>query len=145
MSTRNFWYRIPDAQEATAKIAVPLVVLFHPDGSNGSRMVNRGGYLAHSEANHYAIAAPNAVDGKFNIAASDNEVQFIDDMIQTMTADPRVDADKIYLIGFSAGATMALITSIHSKLKFSGIAAVAGQPTKAQKVDLRGGSILDAN
>lgn len=129
---RSFWFHVP-ALETNA--LMPLVILLHPSGSNGNRMVNLGGYLGHAKANGYAIVAPNAINGEFNTGGrrADNrtvidDVLFIEDIVATMSTDHRIDARRIYLIGFSSGATMLLRVAIESSFKFAGLAAVAGLP-----------------
>ncbi len=114
---------------------MPLVILLHPDGSNGIRMVNRGGFLAHSDLHGYAVAAPNALAGGFlleqtsgNDDKPNQDILFLQTMVQTLLENPQIDSNKVYLVGFSSGATMAFKAALESNLKLAGLAAVAGLP-----------------
>jgi poly(3-hydroxybutyrate) depolymerase len=88
---------------------LPLVFSLHGDGGNGSGM--RVALPLEGQANFGAVFVyPNAPGGTFEYfsdAGRAREVQFVRDVIEALVVEFGVDRARVFITGFSGGATMA--------------------------------------
>lgn len=89
--------------------ALPLVFSLHGDGGNGAAM--RGALPLEGQATSGAVFIyPNAPGGTFEYYTYDGrsrEAVFVTDVIAAMNAEFGIDTTRVFVIGFSGGATMA--------------------------------------
>jgi polyhydroxybutyrate depolymerase len=103
---------------------VPLVVNMHGLTSN------RGSQMAWSAMNKVAeregflVAYPDAVNGDW-LGPEDN-LGFIDAIIDQVSSEYSVDASRIYATGFSQGGMMSYLLSVERSDRFAAVASVAG-------------------
>jgi poly(3-hydroxybutyrate) depolymerase len=103
--TRTFVLSIPNPRVAN----LPLVFSLHGDGGNGAGM--RAALPLEAPANSGAVFVyPNAPGGTFEYYSDlgrTREVQFVRDVIDALEAELTIDRTRVFITGFSGGATMA--------------------------------------
>ncbi len=90
--------------------ALPIVIAFHGDGGTGRGL--RGSMPFDREAGERGVLAVyvDAIGGTFEYysdAGRAREVTLVEDLIAALGAAFTVDASRVYLAGFSGGATLA--------------------------------------
>ncbi|HMM68018.1 MAG TPA: cellulase family glycosylhydrolase [Dokdonella sp.] len=92
-----------------AGTALPLVFSLHGDGGNGTAM--RAALPLEAQAASGAIFVyPNAPGGTFEYYTYDGrsrEAVFVTDVIAAMQSEFGIDTTRVFVVGFSGGATMA--------------------------------------
>lgn len=100
---RPFVLARPDPGEA----GLPLVIMLHGDGGTGAGIRA----AVPLESNFRAVYAyPDAPGGTFEyytIAGRVKEAQFVNDLIAALQAELAIDPARVFVAGFSGGATMA--------------------------------------
>ncbi len=103
--TRSFILAVPNPTAAN----LPLVLSLHGDGGNAASM--RAGLPLEAASNDGAIFVyPNAPGGTFEYfsdAGRAREVQFVRDVIELLVTERQIDRTRVFITGFSGGATMA--------------------------------------
>ena len=107
--TRTYLLARPDPMPATA---LPLVISMHGDGGNSAGM--RGALPLETAATNAGGKAvfvyPKSKDGAFEYwsdAGRAHEGQFVQQLIASLHGSLGTDSGRVYLVGFSGGATMA--------------------------------------
>jgi polyhydroxybutyrate depolymerase len=90
--------------------ASPLVFSLHGDGGTGAGM--RAALPLEAQAASGAVFVyPNAADGStfeyYTYAGRTAEVRLVQDVIAALAAEFGIDTQRVYIAGFSGGATMA--------------------------------------
>lgn len=135
--SRSYIVRAPD--DATQPM--PLLIMFHGAGGDGSRAETATGLTELAEIEGFVVAYPNgtpanAVAGELawnaggccGLARSDNvdDVAFVLAMIAELQAEYPINASRIYLAGYSNGGMMSYrLACEHSDL-FAGVAVISG-------------------
>lgn len=108
-TTRTFLLARPTSMPAGA---LPLVISLHGDGGTSTGM--RSGLPLETAASQAAGQAvfvyPKSKDGAFEYwssAGRAHEGQFVQQIIATLHTEFGIDTSRVYLAGFSGGATMA--------------------------------------
>src|SRR5690606_798289 len=94
---------------------VPLVVNFHGSGGSPEQQAELSGFDALADRERFAVAYPAGVFAdsssarSWNASAGDgvNDVQLARDVIADVGARLAVEAERIYVTGFAAGARLA--------------------------------------
>jgi polyhydroxybutyrate depolymerase len=90
--------------------ALPLVFSLHGDGGTGAGM-RAALPLEAQTANGAVFVYPNAADGStfeyYTYAGRTAEAQFVQAVIAALAAEFGIDTQRVYVAGFSGGATMA--------------------------------------
>lgn len=123
----------------TASSPVPMVVLLHGYGSNGSRQSSYMNLPTLAESKQFLLVAP---DGTLNprgerfwnageiccdfFNSKINDEQFLTDLVSLMTRKHHVDARRIYLVGHSNGGAMAYRMACRHPSLFAGLVSLAG-------------------
>ncbi len=90
-------------------VALPLVFSLHGDGGNGAAMRN-GLPLEAQAATGAVFIYPSAPGGSFEYWTYDGrsrEAVFVTDVIAAMQTEFGIDTARVFVVGFSGGATMA--------------------------------------
>ncbi|MBB5209088.1 glycosyl hydrolase family 18 protein [Chiayiivirga flava] len=104
--TRHYLLATPTAAPAGP---LPLVISLHGDGGSGAGM-RAALPLEAAAAGAAVFAYPDAAGGTFeywNDAGRQREATFVTDLIAALDAELDLDTGRVYLAGFSGGATMA--------------------------------------
>jgi polyhydroxybutyrate depolymerase len=105
--TRPFVLAYPASPASTQ--GLPLVFSLHGDGGNGTGM--RAALPLEAQATRGAVFVyPSAPGGTFEYYTYDGrtrEVTFVRDVIAALRAEFGIDTSRVFIAGFSGGATMA--------------------------------------
>jgi polyhydroxybutyrate depolymerase len=105
-------------------VDAPLVVNMHGLTLNRSFQMTASGMNAVAEQEGFLVAYPDAVGGDWS-GPQDN-IGFIDLLIDDVSSQYSVDSSKVYATGFSQGGAMSYILSVAMPDRFAAIASVSG-------------------
>lgn len=140
----------------------PLVIMLHGFGGTGLTAARETGWSAKAERESFIVAYPEATrpdksspphfrrnpqawndgSGRFHAAAQNiDDVAFIDAMINSIEAGFAIDPNRIFVTGFSNGASMTFRVGAELSHRIAAIAPVAGtcwleQPEPSHLVSL---------
>ncbi|MGH7779385.1 MAG: alpha/beta hydrolase family esterase [Candidatus Binataceae bacterium] len=130
------------------KTPAALVIVLHGAGGSGARMIERDGWIAASDKNGFILAGPDAEpvrpsepesflknprawnDLSARGSAAHRQIDdtgFIDALITRLSGEYRIDPRRIYVTGFSSGASMTLTLGVKLAARIAAIAPVSGQ------------------
>jgi len=125
----------------------PLLIAFHPSSSSGLKMREMSGRVLERLArkNGFAIAYPDGFEGHFNdcrrMASYSARTKNIDDVgytraiIDDVASHYKIDRQRVYALGYSNGAQMALRLAMQTPDLVAGIIAIsANVPTPENNV-----------
>ncbi len=143
--TRQYLLHLPSGY--TKGRLLPLVIMLHGMGGSGVNAVRETGWSAMADAENFIVAYPDASrpdpdrqpslrnnapdwnDGSGRFHAGErgiDDVAFIRALIDRLAAEHPVDRRKIYVTGFSNGASMAFRVGAELSDQVAAIAPVAG-------------------
>jgi polyhydroxybutyrate depolymerase len=120
--SRNYTIYVPSSY--TPLEDAPLVLNMHGLTLNRGFQMSASGMNAVAEQEGFLVVYPDAVNGDW-FGPQDN-VGFIDGLLEAVSSDYSVDASKIYASGFSQGGAMSYILSVERPHTFAAIASVGG-------------------
>lgn len=112
----------------------PLVILLHHAGGTGTDFMESTRFAMLAMKTGYILAYPDGVDNSWGyldeaeIHPQDlytNDWDFLDVLIDQLSADYAVDAERVYLVGYSNGGLLALRTMCEHGAQLAGIAVIA--------------------
>ena len=126
---RHYLVHVPPAERSNAP--VPVVLLLH--GGYGSAVgVTRvtGGFQALADRAGFIAVYPDAKgnhwdDGRETLMSRTNDVAFIAVLLDTLAAEHRIDAQRVYAVGISNGGMMTLRLACELSNRFAAVATVA--------------------
>lgn len=137
-AARSFLLHVPQGIDSRA--AVPLVVVFHGGGGNGTNAARMSGMDDEADTGRFIVAYPNGT-GRLGRAlltwntwaccgpALDDQVddvRFVRAMVESISREYRIDPRRIYATGMSNGAMMTYRVGCELSDIFAAIAPVAG-------------------
>lgn len=133
--TREYRLFIPSAYNGTT--AVPLVLNLHGYGSNNFEQDLYANFWSLADTANFIIALPNGtLDpigsrywNAFDVGGVD-DVAFIDNLIDTLSALYNIDPQRIYSTGFSNGGFMSYKLACALSNRIAAIAPVSGTSTQ---------------
>lgn len=126
---------------------LPLVIMLHGMGGTALDAVRETGWSARADERTFVIAYPEATrpdatkppslgrnpqawndgSGRFHAAERNvDDVAFLDRVIDTIAVDHSIDARRIFVAGFSNGASMAFRAAVELRHPLAAIAAHSG-------------------
>jgi poly(3-hydroxybutyrate) depolymerase len=102
---------------------VPLVILLHGSGRDGSSLAEKWAKLAEDEG--FIAAGPNSSNADYWKAPEDGP-RFLRDLVEHLRLRYPIDPRRIYLFGHSAGAGFALQMGLLESRYFAAVAIHAG-------------------
>ena len=136
---RTYLIHVP--ADASAENPLPLLVMFHGAGGDGTRAEVTTGFTADSNDNDFIVAYPNgtaanSIAGELAWNAGNccglprardvDDVGFISGMLAQIEAKYAVDTSRVYLAGFSNGGMMTYRLACQLPGTFAAIAVVSG-------------------
>lgn len=124
-------YTVHTPASYTANHRYPVIIAF--DGLNGS--AKRAELLSGFNTLPALIIYPDALLGKYGTTAWQgapyspkgvSDVQFVDDLLTQVEKDFCIDTEKIYTIGMSNGAGVALLAACELKGRIAGTVGISG-------------------
>ncbi len=114
--------------------ALPLVLALHGSGNTVESLVQATRLDHAASAGGFVVAYPEAIrllwNGGFCCTAGRGDpaadVRFLDRVITEVSAARRIDTDRIYAVGVSAGGIMAYRLACDLAGRIAGVASVAG-------------------
>lgn len=88
-------------------VGLPLVIALHGDGGSGTGMRASLNLEADIRAVHVYLNAAGGTFEYWNDAGRTNEVNFVRALVANLGASMMLDESRVFLTGFSGGATMA--------------------------------------
>jgi polyhydroxybutyrate depolymerase len=124
---RRFLVHLPpgDARRAT----LPVVFNLHGSGGSPEGQLATSGLAPLADAQHFALVAPAAVDGRWNVPpdpSKPDDVRFVSDMIDAVSGMFCVDKRQVYSTGFSGGGRMSSQLACDLSGRIGAIAAIGG-------------------
>jgi len=110
---RTFLLRVPKSYDDTKEL--PLVISLHGAGENGSKSEKQSGFTALAQKENFIVTYPTGlIFGSrtgpawtfFQTTSNGkefNDVVFINDLINKIKSELKIDSKRIYLVGHSNG------------------------------------------
>ncbi len=148
---------------AGAQQTVPLVIMLHGYGGNSSYSMRETRWSAKADVERFAVVYPDATrrypdqapsllnnpqawndgSGRFHAPGREvNDVEFIRRLIAELTKQHPIDPRRVYVTGFSNGASMALRVGAELADRVTAIAPVAGASWLDSVQPVRGISLM---
>jgi polyhydroxybutyrate depolymerase len=145
---RTYALHVPSRYDG--KTPAALVIALHGAGGSGARTLTREGWVAASDRDGFIVAGPDALpirpseaegfrtnptawNDLGQTATPDtahhrvDDVGFISALITRLSSEYRIDPRRIYVTGFSSGASMTLTLGVKLAGRLAAIAPVSGQ------------------
>ncbi len=132
---RTYLLHVPSSYDGLS--AVPLVLVLHPFGGNGSWFEIMTGFSVKADSNNFIVVYPNGTGSPLSWnagnccgnAMEDNidDVGFISALVDTISANYIIDSARIFATGFSNGSMMSYRLAAELSNKIAAIAAASGQ------------------
>ncbi|HEV3365757.1 MAG TPA: PHB depolymerase family esterase [Acidimicrobiia bacterium] len=114
--------------------AAPLVLILAGVGNTGESMVGATGFDRVAEREGLVVAYPEGVNETWNAGycclgratSGPDDVGFLTRLIDDIATKNRIDAERVYAVGVSAGAMMAYRLACERAERIAGVGSVAG-------------------
>jgi polyhydroxybutyrate depolymerase len=114
---------------ASAGAALPLVFNLHGSGGTPEDQLQLSGLEALAESEGFVVVAPEGVERMWNVpvdAAKPDDVRFMAELIDQVSALTSVDRQRVYATGFSGGGRMVSQLACDLSDRIAAIAAIGG-------------------
>jgi polyhydroxybutyrate depolymerase len=130
---RNYTVYVPSTY--SPQVDAPLVVNLHGYTLNRGFQMTHSGMNAVAEREGFLVAYPDAINSDW-FGPQDN-IGFVDRLIDEVSSQYSINANRVYAAGFSQGGMMSYLLSVARPYKFAAIASVSGpRPLAAPDVYL---------
>ena len=138
-------YRLHLPKEGDKETPVPLVLMLHGAGGTALLTEEHYGWDAKADQEHFIVAYPQALpkdlsepynfrqnptiweDGSGRRSVKVADIEFLAGVIEDISKEHKVDPKKIFMTGFSNGASMTFRAGIELSDRLTAIAPVAGR------------------
>lgn len=124
---RRYLVYLPATYDGHA--ALPLVLELHGSGGTPEGQLGASQLSAVADAERFAIVAPEAVGGRWNVPpdpAKVDDVRFASDLLDAMERQVCVDRQRVYATGFSGGGRMSSQLACDLSERVAAVAAIGG-------------------
>jgi polyhydroxybutyrate depolymerase len=107
---------------------LPLVLDLHPSGGTSAGQARTSGFEDLAARERFVVASPQAENGRWNVPVQESradDVIYIKDVIDHVSAQVCIDATRIFATGFSGGGRMASLLGCVLNSRIAAIAPVA--------------------
>jgi polyhydroxybutyrate depolymerase len=125
---RTYALHVPDEIDAPA----PLVIVLHGRFGDGAGMEEYSQFDRVADAEGFIVAYPDGVGGEWNFtqgisgyADAQDDIAFLNTLIDEIAAEHEIDLTRVYLAGFSNGGFMAQRVACENPARFAGFASVS--------------------
>lgn len=115
----HYWANVPKQYDLKKKW--PLIVAFHGTGGTGDMFLKRRWEQISNEKG-YLVIAPKSTGNNWDMKDED----FVLGCLADFKKDYQVDTSRVYLTGFTGGASMALLFGMNNFQDFAAVAMVGG-------------------
>ena len=127
--TRTYLVHVPPGYDES--VLTPLVIVLHGYTGTAEGMVTLTGFNEKSDEEGFIVAYPQGLSQRWNVGFGSlkfdtDDVGFIDELIDRLEQKYAIDANKVYVTGFSNGAMMSYLLGAELSDKIAAIAPVAG-------------------
>lgn len=126
-SARSTPFTVENNLQAEGKKKLPLLVVLHGETENASSLFQLWSSIA--QKNQVVLIAPQALytigDGHYQWGTIAEGREIVTKAIAEAEKKYSIDTNKIYVMGFSQGATLALNMALSTPERFAGVIAVA--------------------
>jgi polyhydroxybutyrate depolymerase len=111
------------------RTALPLVLDLHGSGGNSAGQARNSGFEEVAAREGFAVASLQADGGRWNVPIDDkrpDDVAYVSDVIDHVSAQLCTDASRIFATGFSGGGRMSSLLACKLNTRIAAIAPVSG-------------------
>lgn len=119
---------------------VPLILNLHGYTSNAFQQQYYGSFMAIADTANFLVVQPDGTDpgtGQFwnaGFAGSPNDMGFLENLIDSLSAQYNIDQDRVYSTGMSNGGIMSYYLSCGLYERITAMASVTGTMTNLMYV-----------
>jgi len=122
-------YRLFVPQNAGGRSRLPLVLDLHPSSGTSAGQARTSAFEALAARDGFVVASLQAEGGRWNVPVADgraDDVAYVSDVIDHVSARVCTDPARIYAAGFSGGARMSSLLACRLNTRIAAIAPMAG-------------------
>jgi len=126
---RQRTYRLFVPAKYDGRTRLPLVLNLHPSTGTSAGQERTSGMEQVAERENFAVASLQAENGRWNVPVDANradDVAYVSDVIDNVSAQLCIDSTRVYATGFSGGARMSSLLACKLNTRIAAIAPVAG-------------------
>ncbi len=120
---RTYHLRVP--ANYNPERAYPLIFLFHGYGGNG---LSGGLGIDHYAKNNAIIVGADGLNNQWNQTSTEQDLQFFDSMLETITTQYCIDNNRVFSYGFSMGGYFSNLLACERGDVLRASASIAGGP-----------------
>ena len=121
---RNYLLHVPSTYDG--EHPMPLVLAMHGLGENGHTQMNASRMNEVSEREGFVVAYPSALQGSWGRDTPDNNLGFLDALLDKIHSDYTIDESRVYATGMSQGAIRSYMLAVERPTVLAAIAPVGG-------------------
>jgi polyhydroxybutyrate depolymerase len=125
---RKYRLYIPSLYNGSSK--VPLVFNLHGTGATAIQQQYYGNFMSIADTAGFLVVHPQGTSSNpywnTGLANSPDDVKFLNELLDTLSLNYQVDAERVYCCGFSNGGVMSNYLACQSYGRFAAIAEVSG-------------------
>jgi polyhydroxybutyrate depolymerase len=121
--TRNAVLHLPAAAAGTA---LPLIVAYHGDGSNGAKFERDTGLSTLGDKEGFAVVYPSSDGAEWAISGGERDVLFSSALLNRVESMACINTARVYATGVSIGAGMAARVGCELSSRIAGLVLVSG-------------------
>jgi poly(3-hydroxybutyrate) depolymerase len=126
---RKCW--IPAVLAPRPQALRPAVLVLHSTASSPTQIERLTGFSRWAREEGFLVAYPEGREGRWNDGRSDpyppslaqDDVAFLGRCLDLLLADYGADATRLYVVGFDAGGSLALVAGIQLQHRLAGVGA----------------------
>ena len=122
-------YRLFVPPAAAGRTRLPLVFDLHGSGGNAAGQARTSGFEMLAAREGFVVATLQAEDGRWNVPVVNgrpDDVLYVSDVIDHVSARVCIDPARVYSTGFSGGGRMSSLLACRLNSRIAAIAPMAG-------------------
>lgn len=126
---RQRTYRLFVPQNHDGRTRLPLVLEMHGSGGTAAGQAKTSGFETVAAKEGFVVASLQAEGGRWNFPITEgrpDDVAYVSDVIDHVSARVCIDPARVYATGFSGGARMSSLLACRLNTRIAAIAPMAG-------------------